>query len=303
MLIEAVESYLQVRRAAGLDLRYAGIQLHSYAHFVADCGETHVNTQTAIAWATMASSPGERSRRLKVVIRFAHYIRAEDDRHEIPPDGIFGHHKKRRVPFIFSPMDISQLIREAMRLGPAGSIRPHTYATLFALLSATGLRVSEALALRMDDITSDGLVIRKTKFRKSRLVPLHTTAVAGLDRFLAFRRNVTGSDDHLFVSLRGHGFRYETVRSVFHALVHAAGIKCDPNRRKPTIHALRHTFAVRALEACPIDRDHVGRHILALSTYMGHAHVADTYWYIEATPQLLGDIAKAWETFVKGAPR
>ena len=301
MLIEDVESYLKVRRESGFDLKHAGSVLRRFAHFAAGRGETHVHARTAIECATTASSPGERSRRLKAVIRFAHYVRAEDARHEIPPDGIFGYHKKRRVPFIFSPADISQIIEYAMRLGPAGSLRPYTYATLFALLSVTGLRVSEALALRISDITPDGLVIRKTKFKKSRLLPLHATAAAGLERYLARRKRMTGDDDHFFVSLRGCGFRYETVRSVFHKVIYAAGI--DSARRKPTIHSLRHTFAVRALEACPNDRDHVGRHILALSTYMGHAHVSDTYWYIEATPQLLGDIAKAWDAFVKGVPR
>jgi integrase/recombinase XerD len=299
MLIEAVESYLKVRRAAGFDLQYSGKVLRRFSQFGADRGEKHVHEKTAIAWASLASSPGERCRRLEAVIRFARYAKAEDDRHEIPSDGIFGYHKNRRVPFIFSATEISHIIEQAMRLGPPGSLRPHTFATLFALLSATGMRVSEALALKMDDVTSDGLIIRKTKFRKSRLIPLHATAVAGLERYLVRRRQVSCGDDHLFVSLWGHGFCYGTVRSVFHRIVRAAGIG-GSDRRSPHVHGLRHTFAVRALEACSCDRDYVGRHILALSTYMGHAHVADTYWYLEATPQLLGDIAKAWEAFVKG---
>src|SRR5262245_4556057 len=302
MLIEAVESYLNVRHAAGYDLQYDGNVLRKFSQFGAARREQHVFVPTAIEWASLASSPGERSRRLRALIRFARYAKAEDDRHEIPPDGVFGYHKNRRIPFIFSGADISHIIEQAMHLGPSGSLRPHTFATLFALLSATGMRVSETLALRLTDITSDGLIIRKTKFRKSRLVPLHATAVAGLDRYLARRRQVSSDDDHLFVSLNGHGFCYETVRSVFHKLVQAAGL-VGSDRRKPHIHGLRHTFAVRALEACPCDRYHVGRHILALSTYMGHAHVADTCWYFEATPQLLSDIAKAWEAFVEGVAR
>ncbi len=303
MLNDAVESYLKVRHAAGFDLRHTGMLLRNFGQFCVARGETHVHGQTTIEWAAMACSPGERSRRLKAVIRFAHYVRTEDDRHEIPPDRIFGYHKQRHIPFIFSPTDIGKIINHAMRLSPVGSLRPYSYATLFGLLSATGLRVSEALALRMDDITPDGLVVRKTKFRKSRLIPLHATTLVALEHYLVRRKQVRESDDHLFVSLRGHGFRYETVRIVFHRLVHTAGIECKPDRRKPGIHSLRHTFAVRALEACANDRDHIDQHILALSTYMGHAHVADTYWYIEATPQLLGDIAKALENFLKGVPR
>jgi len=302
MLIDAVESYLNVRHAAGFDLQHAGKVLRKFCKFAAARREQHVNGNTAIEWASLASSPGERSRRLSAVIRFARYAKAEDVRHEVPPDGVFGRNRIRRVPFIFSPADILHIIEQATHLGPSGSLRPDTFATLFALLSVTGMRVSEALALRIGDITSDGLIIRKTKFRKSRLIPLHLTAMQALDRYLVRRIPVSSGDDHLFVSLTGHGFCYETVRSVFHKLVRAAGI-VGSERRKPHVHGLRHTFAVRALEACPCDRDRVGRHILALSTYMGHAHVADTYWYFEATPQLLNDIAKAWEAFVKGVAR
>lgn len=302
MLIETVESYLRIRRAAGFDLKNDGKLLLRFSQFCGNREKTHVHAQTAMEWAKLAASPGQRSRRLKAVIRFARFAKAEDARQEIPPDGIFGYHKKRRVPFIFSPTHVRRIIEQAMHLGPSGSLRPHTFAALFALLAATGMRVSEALALRIDDISSDGLVIRKTKFRKSRILPLHATAVVGLERYRVRRSQFTTDDDHLFVSLRGHGFRYETVRSVFQKLVRAAGI-VGSDRRKPHIHGLRHTFAVRALEACPCDRDHVGKHILALSTYMGHAHVADTYWYFEATPQLLRDIAKAWEAFVKGVPQ
>jgi integrase len=302
MLIKTVESYLKLRRAAGFDLKYDGRVLQRFSQFAANRREKQVHAQTAMEWAKLAASPGERSRRLKAVIRFARYAKAEDDHHEVPPDGIFGYHKKRRVPFIFSPADVSRIIEQATRIGPSGSLRPYTFATLFALLSATGMRVSEALALRMDDISADGLIIRKTKFRKSRLLPLHSTAALGLERYLVRRRQVTIGDDHLFVSRRGHGFCYETVRSVFHKIVRAAGISVISGR-SPRIHGLRHTFAVRVLEACPCDREKVGRQVLALSTYMGHAHVADTYWYLEATPQLLGDIAAAWETFVQGGQR
>jgi integrase/recombinase XerD len=302
MLIKTVESYLKLRRAAGFDLKYDGKVLQKFSQFAANRGEKYTYAQTAMEWSKLAASPGERSRRLRAISRFARYAKAEDDRHEVPPDGVFGYHKKRRVPFIFSPTDVCKIIEQAMRLGPLGSLRPHVFATLFALLSATGMRVSEALALRMDDIRSDGLIIRKTKFRKSRLLPLHPTAALGLERYLVRRRQVTGGGDHLFVSRRGYGFCYETVRSVFHEIVCAAGIS-DINGRSPRIHGLRHTFAVRVLEACPCDRQNVGRQVLALSTYMGHAHVADTYWYLEATPQLLGDIAAAWETFVQGGQR
>lgn len=303
MLIEAVESYLQLRHAAGFDLKHDALLLRNFARFASARGETHVLSQTVIEWSALAVSLSERERRLRAVVRFSRHVYAEDDSHQVPPIGLYGRHRQRRTPFIFTPVEISQLLEQTWAIGPAGSLRPHTYATLFALLSATGLRISEALNLRFGDLTPDGLLVRKTKFRKSRLVPLHETTMRGVQGYQLRRRQLVPSDDYLFISLRGHRLCYESVRSVFHRLVKQAGIACRGQSRPPQIHSFRHTFAVRALEGCRCDRDYVGRHLLALSTYLGHTHVADTYWYLEATPQLLGDIATACETFVKGGTR
>ncbi len=180
------------------------------------------------------------------------------------------------------------------------SLLARSFSTLFALLASTGLRISEALALRFEDITDDGLVIRETKFRKSRLVPLHDTAVAGLERYLMFRRRCAGGENHLFVSPRGDALRYQYVRKNFRRLVQAIGLEPRPGQPRPQLHSFRHTFAVRALESCPDGRDRIAQHMLALSTYLGHASVAETYWYLQATPQLMKDVAHAAESFVKG---
>lgn len=188
----------------------------------------------------------------------------------------------------------------ASRLGPSGSLRPHMYRTLFALLACTGLRISEALALQFGDITPNGLLIRKTKFHKARLVPLHETAVDGLEDYLIRRRRVGGADNHVFISLRGQGVRYYTVYETFRSLVQALGLEPETGRPSPHLHSLRHSFAVRVLEACPQGRDCINRHMLALSTYLGHSRVTDTYWYLETTPQLMVDIADACERFTKG---
>ena len=174
-----------------------------------------------------------------------------------------------------------------------------TYSTLLGLLAVTGLRISEALALRFKDVTPDGLVIRETKFRKSRLVPLHATATSALQGYLAKRCALALDDDHVFVSGRRRPLSYFTVVDTFHQLLEAAGIPADPDRPRPRLMDLRHTFASRALETCPDGRDHIGRHMLALTTYMGHARVKSTYWYLSSTPQLLGNIAQACEAFLK----
>jgi integrase/recombinase XerD len=303
MLINAVQSYLQLRNELGFDLRHDASLLRRFAHFASERGEVHVRNATAIDWASHAPNPAARDRRLKSVIRFARHVHAEDDRHEIPADGVFGYHRQRRLPFIFTSLDVRRFLEKANHLGPAGSLRPYTYFTLFALLSASGLRISEALALQLADVTRDGVVVRQTKFRKSRLVPLHETAIAGLQRYLERRLRLPGDDKHVFVSLRGHKLCYENVRSIFNSLVQKAGLQHGPSQRAPHIHSFRHTFAVRALEGYHADRDQIGRHMLALSTYMGHAHIADTYWYLQVTPQLLTDIRAAWEALMEGENR
>ena len=299
MLIQAVETYLAIRRAADFKLHAVERYLRGFAEFAAAKGDTHVVTQTAIAWAEKGRSEPQRHNRLSVVIRFARFSHAEDPRHEIPPERVFSRRRRQRTPYIYSDEDIQALLEQAARLGPKGSLRPHAYHTLLALLVVTGLRISEALALRFKDVSPDGLVIRETKYRKSRLVPLHETATSALQAYLAKRCELALDDDHLFVSRRRQPLSYFTVVDTFQQLLRAAGIPADPDRPRPRLMDLRHTFASRALETCPDGRDHISRHMLALTTYMGHARVKSTYWYLSRTPQLMGDIAEACETFFK----
>ena len=179
----------------------------------------------------------------------------------------------RKSGYIYAPNEVAELIRSAATLRPAGSMRPLTYATLLGLLAATGMRVSEALALQLDDVTADGLLIRETKFQKSRLLPLHPTTQRALDTYLAARAKLVCMDRALFVSGSGRPLSYNTVKGMFLQLLKSARLDGVSSPRKPRIHDLRHTFAVRSLEQCRHDRDAVARHVAALSTYLGHAHV------------------------------
>ena len=299
MLIQAVETYLAVRRAADFKLNAVERYLRSFAQFATTKGDTHVVTQTAIAWAEQGTSEPQRHNRLSVVIRFARFSHAEDPRHEIPPARVFSRRRRQRPPYIYREEEIQALLDQATRLGPTDSLRPHAYHTLLALLAVTGLRISEALALRFKDVTPDGLVIRETKYRKSRLVPLHETTTSALQGYLAKRCDLALDDDHLFVSRRRRPLSYSTVADTFHQLLGAAGIPANPDRPRPRLMDLRHTFASRTLETCPDGRDNIRRHMLALTTYMGHARVKSTYWYLSRTPQLMGDIAETCETFFK----
>jgi len=295
-MLNAVKTYLTLRRATGFAMLNAECLLKSFAAFAAERGQTHIHAQTAIDWASLGPSVAQRDARLKAVCRFTRYVRVEDARHELPPAKHFGARKTRRPPHIYSAEEIDRLIEAALRLRPKGGLRSTTYATLIALLSATGLRISEALKLTIADVANDGLLIRETKFRKTRLVPLHDTAAAGLKRYLA-RHRPRSDDDPVFIDERGLPLRYIAVKETFDRMVSRAGIRSTSNRR-PRLHDLRHTFAVRALQGSPAGRNRCGAHMVALATYMGHVNIYATYWYLEATADLMRDVAAAGEGFM-----
>lgn len=188
----------------------------------------------------------------------------------------------------------------AQRLGRPGSLRSLTYTTLFNLLAVTGLRISEALSLRIDEFTPDGLVIRKTKFHKSRLVPVHVTTAAALNRYLLRRRLAPSNHDRFFVSSRRKPLCYATVHRMFRRLCMEAGIRGAPPAPRPRLHDLRHSVAVRMLTACPNGRNQVTPHMLALSTYLGHSSLQGTYWYLHSSPSLMLGMAEASEAWFSG---
>lgn len=301
MLSQDATRYLELQRAMGFKFRIQGSLLRSFVAFAEPRGDEFVCTQSVLDWAAQAPSPPQRRNRLLTVRRFALAAQTEDERHQIPPADAFGRASfKRCAPYIYSQEDIARLLGAAAQLKPKNSIRPATYSTLFALLAVTGLRISEALALKLDDLTDEGLLIRATKFRKSRLVPLHETARRALERYLALRARLGAADPALFVSLAGTALCYPTVIAIFLSLVRSLGLHPGPGHRGPRLHQLRHTFAVRSLEQCAGNREAVSRHMTALSTYLGHAHVSDTYWYLEATPLLMAQIAAAGEALHRG---
>jgi integrase/recombinase XerD len=252
-MLATIEAYLTLRRATGFAMSNAEYLLKSFAAFAAGRGQTHVHTQTAIDWATLGPSVAQRDARLKAVCRFVRHVRVDDARHELPPANHFGASKRRRPPHIYSAQEIDHLIEAALRLRPKGGLRPLTYATLIALLSATGLRISEALKLTVADVTGDGLLIRETKFRKTRLVPLHDTAAAGLQRYLA-RRRPRSDDDPMFIGKCGGPLRYIAAKETFDRLVSKAGI-VTATRRRPRLHDLRHNSGNRIIPAT--DRQHL----------------------------------------------
>ncbi len=299
-MMDAINHYLTVRRAGGFILSNDEILLRSYASFAAQRYERHVSASTAIDWANLGPTIAQRDARLQTVCRFARFIRFEDNAHQLPPVRHFSHPKLRRTPYIYSDAELARLIQAARELSPKDTLRPRTYATLIALLAVTGLRISEALNLRFSEITTEGLVINKTKFNKSRLVPLHDSATLGLDCYLGYRGRLDACDDHVFVDDDGEALSYGVVYRTFQKLLNAAQLSSPSDQSRPRLHDLRHRFAVRALQASPQNCVSVSQHMLALSTYLGHVNIDATYWYLEATPELLRDICSTCETFYTG---
>jgi integrase len=295
MLIALVERYLSLRQTLGFTLRNASRNLRAFAQFAADRGNTHIHAATAMAWASEATSPSARHVRLCDIVHLARFLHAEDPAHEVPSNP-FRAPKCRPQPYIYTPEEIALLVGVAQRLRDTYPLRRQVYATLIGLIASTGLRVSEALDLRFSDLLPEGVLqIRRTKFGKSRLVPLHPTAATALGRYLELRRALAVTDDHLFLSAGNRRIGSSMVEYTFRRMRRLAGI-APARTRPPRIHDLRHTVATRALEQCPTGRAAVARHFVALATYLGHTDITHTYWYLEATPELMTDLADAAET-------
>lgn len=202
-----------MKRAMGFKYRIQNSLLQHFSTFAEARGDTCVCSQTVLEWAALAPSPAQRRNRLLTVRRFAITIQPENNQYEIPPANAFGRGAgKRRVPYIFSEEDVRRLLNRASQLKPCGTIRPKTYTTIFALLIATGLRISEALALNIEDVTDAGLMIKCTKFSKDRLVPIHESTQQVIVDYLDYRKRYAGKNESaLFISNTDSRPSYSTV--------------------------------------------------------------------------------------------
>ena len=298
MLIDDAHRYIRLRRALGFKLEKTARYIEAFTRHAAANGDGHIRTATALAWtAAVSSTPGSRYRRLQVIADFARFLHAEDTAHEIPQHRGYYFPCTRPAPYIYTSDDLARMLHAGanLRRQKPSPLRRYVHATLIGLLAATGLRVSEALNLRLGDLLPDGVLhIRQTKFNKSRLVPMHASVVAALDAYLRIRATVAGVDDHVFLTVGGRPMGLGTVHAAFQFILKKANIAPDRPRR-PRIHDLRHTFATRALAQCAMRREDVARDFVALSTYLWHGEIRHTYWYLEATPDLMGNIAAAAE--------
>lgn len=301
-LQKAVEDYLSMRRALGFKLRLPAGMLRDFAAFLEREGSLHITVALALRWAKQpaAVQPAQWANRLAVVRRFAQFMAASDPRTEIPPPDLLPYRYHRTQPYIYREAEIGQLMRAATRIRSATGLRARSYVTLIGLLAVTGLRISEALALddRDVDLTQGVLTIRRTKFGKSRLVPLHSSATPALRRYLRARDRVypTRPDDAFFIGEQGRRLTEWAARHTFNQLSRQTGLRGPNDRRGPRLHDLRHHLAVSTLIKWYRRGVDVEARLPVLATYLGHGHITDTYWYISAVPELLRLAAERLET-------
>jgi integrase len=299
-----VKSYLAFRRGLGYQLRTEGPLIEQFAQYADQAGHRGPLTiELALRWARLPRRADRLywARRLEIVRCFARHLAAVEPGTQVPPRGLLGRAHRRNPPYIYSEREISALVAGASRLGPPGKLRSRTYRTLIGLLACTGLRISEALKLSRSDIDLHrGMVtVRETKFRKSRLVPLHPTTTAALIEYDYERDRLASRPqcDHFFVSDRGHALPYSTVRDVFHKL--CVRLKITRAGRQPRLHDLRHAFACQRVAAWYDAEVDLNYAVSALSVYLGHVKVSDTYWYVTATPTLMAKAAARFEAFTQ----
>lgn len=301
---DAVTRYLAQRRALGFGLRIAGKRLHAFARFADQHAQGGPLTIIlALAWAHATARPSQltSARRLEVVRPFAQWLRQLDSRTEVPPTRLLGRAHRRLAPHVYTQDELGAMLAEAARLPPPGGLRAASLVALLGLLASTGMRVSEALALRRSDVDLEAgiLHVRQTKFRKSRFVPLHPTTVSALCSYAALcdrRAPVRARDAVFFVVDDGIPLSYSKVSTAFRRIRIGLGWEEGLGRR-PRVHDLRHTFACRRLLLWQEQRTDVSRCLLDLCTYLGHAKVSDTYWYLSAFPELLELSARRFEKF------
>jgi len=307
-----VERYLAERHLLGFGLQSQGYALRSFASHVQSIGHRGPLTVEAMAdWARRdshgSSDPHTWARRLKLLRSFARWLQQFEPCTEVPDDAIFGCLPERQAPHIYSEGEIADLLAAARRLGPTSGVRGIIFETLFGLIACTGLRISEALALHNEDVDLKRgmLTIHQTKFAKSRQVPLHRSAINALRRYRS-TRDLSGesvqADAPFFVGTRGRRrglpLGAHQVRRVFAELREHLGWRNRGTHHAPRIHDLRHTFVVHRIMQWHAQGVDIDQAMLSLSTYVGHAMVTNTYWYLSAVPELMGLAAERFESFM-----
>jgi integrase/recombinase XerD len=294
-LHEILDDYLATRHAMWYKLQHADRRLLEFVESVLAQGSNSITTKLALEWATKpaGASPRWWAARLGIVRQFALYAQSFDPRTEVPPHRLMPRSSRRLTPYIYSKEVIDKLL-EAARAQP-DPLSASTDTTLLGLIAVTGMRVGEAIRLDRHDLDHDRglLVVRGTKFGKSREIPLHPSAVEALGRYARSRDRLLPIQysSRLFLSRKGKPLIYANIHRRFHHLIDRTGL-ANHSPRRPRIHDLRHTFAVRTLIGWYRAGVDVESRLPLLSTYLGHLNPAMTYWYLTAVPELLAFVSE-----------
>ena len=296
VLGQELDRYLSIRRSLGYDLRTSAWVLLKFIVFAEQEGADHITVNLFLKWRDTFghASRATWAARLQIIRLFAQWVHGIDPRHEVPPQGLIPGSYRRSRPYIYSHEEIRRIIRGAAELPSIYGIRGLTYANLFGLISVTGMRVSEAISLDIRDVDMESgvLTIRRSKFGKTRLLPLSDSTKAQLAVYVEkCRRLLGGTTEVFFRSERGGRLTAGGVRYNFAVVCKSIGLRplqrFHRNGCGPRIHDLRHTFAVHTLLKWYRTNKDVACEMLKLTTYLGHSIPAHTYWYIEAVPELL----------------
>ncbi len=302
-LREALDDYLTIRRQLGFKLENPGRLLPQFVGFLEQSGQSTVTTELALAWACQPVNVKKHRwrQRLGMVRGFAQHMATLDPATEIPPCDLLPARQQRIAPYIYSPAEIELLMSAAGTLSPP--VRGATVHTMIGLLAASGMRLGEALALDDADVNFDaGVITAVGKWGKQREIPVHPTTVAAL---LAYQRTRDRCQPDrpttaLFITCRGLRLSKGAFGKSFRAVIALAGLEGAGERARPRPHDLRHAFAVRTLIGWHQAGVEIHREMPRLSTYLGHVYPSDTFWYLQAVPELLELAARDLDRLLGG---
>ena len=297
--------YIELRRQLGYRSPSQEKAVRALARYLDEAGIGRpVPLEASLDWAASTSSadPRNPARRIAAVRGFLRHLAAADGATGVPAPGLLGPATHRTPPHVYSGAEIAGLLHAAAALAPAGGLRPRCYVTLLGLIACTGLRIGEALSLACGDVDLDEgvLTVRAGKRGRTRLVPLHPSALAPL-RDYADRRErrfgQPGAGAAFFRTDVSEKVSYRAANSTFTKLRAQLGWTADGRARAPRVHDLRHTMVVRRIQAWHAQGADVDARIAALATYLGHQEMRDLYWYLSAVPELMSIIAGRFEDF------
>lgn len=304
-LIKAVDDYIELRRALGAKMHATKYHLLDFVSFLETRNTCVITTKLSLEWSQLPASVKQSAwhKRLESVRGFAKFYKGIDARTEVPAPNLLHRGKPRVRPYIYTDSEIQGILQAALNLPGASFLKRQTYHCLFGLLCVSGMRISEVLNLRVENVDFNAgiLKVEKSKFGKSRLIPLHESTQRVLAAYMSHRDTALKGqvNDYFFISEAGKQLNQHTTRYIFYSILKRIGSPRQKKKCGPRLHDLRHRFAIETLLNWYRTGQDVERCLPVLSTYLGHLNIEHTYWYLTACPELMGlavqRLEKHWE--------